>query len=150
ERDAFVRAEFDHSATHHVIVLVAPDMEAFYAGAIAQALQPRALSGWHILSISDSDLRFTRTGVGSFRLDVVGGARGPNNAWDSLRVSPRVGHRVELTGATVTVRAVEGRLPTSLDVTVDVPLDSPGLAFVIWRWRPPRPVRPASGRAVAY
>lgn len=132
ERDAFVGAEFDHSATQHVIVLAAPDMQPFYAGTVAQALQPRALSGWHILSISDSDLRFTRTGVASFRLDIVGGARGRNKAWDSLRVSPRVGHRVELTGAAVTVRTVEGRLPASLDVTVDVPLDSPGLAFVTW------------------
>ncbi|MEY8016706.1 hypothetical protein [Mycobacterium servetii] len=132
ESDAFVGAEFDHSATHHVIVLAAPDMEAFYAGTVAQALQPQAVSGWHILSIADSDHRFTRTGVASFRLDVVGGAHG-TNAWDSLRDAPRVSRHVELTGAALTVRTVEGRLPTSLDVTVDVPLDSPSLAFVIWR-----------------
>lgn len=132
ERDAFVRAKFDHSATHHVIVLAAPDMEAFYAGTVARALQPQAVSGWHILSIADSDHRLTRTGVASFRLDVVDSSRRPNNGWDSLRTPPPVGHRVELSGASVTVRAVEGGLPTSLDVTVDVPLDSPGLTLMTW------------------
>lgn len=133
ENNAFVSAEFDHSATQQVIVLAAPGMKAFYTGTMAQALQPRVLSGWHLLSTANGDYRFTRTGMSSFRLDIAGGGRGPNNAWDSLRPPPRVGHHVELAGAAVTVRTVESRLPTSLDVTVDVPLDSPRLALLTWR-----------------
>jgi hypothetical protein len=56
---------------------------------------------------------------------------------------------VELTGATVTVLAVDGLVPTSLDATVNVPLDNPTLALLTWRdGRRVRFVLPPEGASV--
>ncbi len=134
-RAVFFQADIDHSARSHVVVLAAWDpFIGYYPGWVAQALAPRAVSAWHIVSMAQSGHRFTRTGPASFRLDVLDGAMPP--ALRGLR-SPetplRVGDSVDLTGAKVTVAAVNGVVPTSLDVTVDVPLDDPALALLIWR-----------------
>jgi hypothetical protein len=131
----FFQADINHSATSHVVVLAVWDpFVAVYPGWVAQALAPRAISAWHVLSMAENDHRFTRTGPASFRLDVIGRAIGRAQvAYRSPHTPLHVGDYVELTGATVTVRAVDGLVPTSLDVMVDVPLDSPTLALLTWR-----------------
>lgn len=133
-RDAFYRAEFDHFITLQVVVLAAPDLTAITAGTMAQAFTVGPPPAWHILSMADGDHRFTRTGPASFRLDVIGRAHSlAQNFLRSPAEPVHVGDRVDLTGATVIVRAVSGAVPTSLDVTTDVPLDSPSLALLTWR-----------------
>lgn len=137
EREVFFTAEFDHASRSHVMILAAPDVQtAFYPAAVGQVVAPQAISAWQILSMANADHRFTRTGAASFRLDVIGGAATHNPVEDTFR-SPRtpirVGDSVKLTGATVTVLKVDGLEPTSLDVTVDVPLDNSTLALLMWR-----------------
>lgn len=133
-RDAFYRAEFDHFITRQVVVLAAPDLTAVTAGTMVQAFATGPPPAWHILSMADGDHRFTRTGPASFRLDVIGRAHSfVQNFLRSPAEPVHVGDRVDLTGATVTVCAVWGAIPTSLDVTTDVPLDSPSLALLTWR-----------------
>ena len=137
EREVFFKADIDHSARSHVMVLADPGkLAAFYPGVVAQELAPQPTSAWQILSAANGDHRFTRTGAARFRLDVIGGAATYNPTEEIFR-SPRrpvrVGDSVKLTGATVTVLAVDGLEPTSLDVTVDVPLDNSTLALLMWR-----------------
>ena len=119
------------------MVLAAPDaVTAFYPPLVGQVLAPQAVSVWQIQSMANGDHRFTRTGAASFRLDVLGGAKTYNpveEMFRSPRTPVRVGDSVKLTDATVTVLTVEGLEATSLDVTVDVPLDNPTLALLMWR-----------------
>ena len=136
-REVIFKADLDHSARSHVMVLAAPDaVTAFYPPLVGQVLAPQAVSVWQILSMANGDHRFTRTGAASFRLDVLGGAKTYNpveEMFRSPRTPVRVGDSVKLTDATVTVLTVEGLEATSLDVTVDVPLDNPTLALLMWR-----------------
>lgn len=135
--NVFWNAEIDHSVTSHVMILAAPDVHtAFYPAVVAEALAPQATSAWQILSMANGDHRFTRTGTASFRLDVIGGAATYNPSEEMFRSSRapvRIGDFVKLSGATVTVLNVDGPEPTSLEVTVDVPLDNPALALLSWR-----------------
>ncbi|WP_156763032.1 hypothetical protein [Mycobacterium sp. E787] len=133
----FWNAEIDHSVTTHVMVLAAPDAHAaFYPAVVAEALAPHTTSAWQILSMANGNHRFTRTGAASFRLDVIGGAATYNPSEEMFRSSRtpvRVGDLVKLSGATVTVLAVDGPEPTSIEITVDVPLDNSALALLSWR-----------------
>lgn len=150
ESEAFYRTDFDHSAVRQVMVLAAPDLTAFYAGMVAQVLQPGPPSAWHILSMANNDHRFARTGAASFRLDVLGHAQSSSQElFRSPNTPLHVGNRVELTGAAVTVLSVNGVVPTSIDVKVDVPLDDPTLTFLTWRdGRLVRFVPPSVGASV--
>lgn len=137
EIEIFHTAGLEDSVVSHVIVLAAPDMQTgFYPAAIDQALAPRAVNAWHILSMAQIGHRLTRTGASSFRLDTIGGPAASNPVEETFRSSRAplsAGEQIELSGATVTVVSVDGSVPRSLDVRVAVPLDDPGLALLVSR-----------------
>lgn len=137
EIDIFQMAGLGNSVVSHVIVVAAPDMQtAFYPAAIDQALAPKAASTWHILSMAQSSHRLTRTGASSFRLEMVGGPATSNPVEATFRSSREplnAGEQVKLSDATVTVVSVDGSVPRSLDVRVEIPLDDPGLALLVSR-----------------
>ena len=135
--EAFRRAEVERGAPRRVVVLAASDpMASFYPAAIAALVAPETLGTWNVLSMARADHRVTRTGPKSLRLDVVGG-RMMEGAFEIVFRSPRAafhpGDRVEISGATVTVIAVDRGAPTAVEASFDVALDDPALYLLTWR-----------------
>ncbi|APR75384.1 Hypothetical protein A7982_00730 [Minicystis rosea] len=131
------RADIELGAPRRVVVLAASDpMASFYPAAVAALVAPEILGSWNVLSMSRCNHRLTRTGAKSLRLDVIDG-RMMEGAFEVVFRSPRAafhpGDRVEISGATVTVMAVDRGAPTSIEATFDVDLEDPALYLIAWR-----------------
>jgi hypothetical protein len=117
------------------IVAASDPMASLYAGAVATSETSAPLGCRALLSSARADVTITRTGDASFALEPRGTTflRG---AFEDLYRAPwlrlQVGDEIVTCGVRVRVAAIEGGLPSRIEIESDLPLDSPGVAWLIW------------------
>lgn len=127
---------FGVTTGQHVVILSAADpMVGMYLGAIRAVREPGRFASWNILSMGKLTHRIARSGPN--RLVISTDASFLKGPFERLFRRPdvpfRVGERVQLLGASVTVQAVDNGTPTRFEVELDVLLDDPRLVLVAWR-----------------
>jgi hypothetical protein len=121
----------------HVMVLSAGDPLAGMYMPMLWAFhgKPQARS-WRTLSTAPEEHVFTRTGPGSFELELPQGhfhASEFEQVFRGLRYTLAKGAQVDLEDVRVTVLDADAKGPTRIGFELDVPMEDPSLVFLHWR-----------------
>jgi hypothetical protein len=140
------------SAGSRVFILAASDpVGGIYAGAVRALRAPRSVSSWVALSLARATHQIERVGDRTLIISAD-----PGMLHGSFEVVFRGadhplyrGYRVELDDITVTVLAIEGHHPTSIEVVFRaLSIDDPSLVFLAWREGALVPVRLSPGERI--
>ncbi len=135
EATAHVIEQEVHGASRMFLVAASDPMAGLYAGAVMASETSQPLACGELLSAARADITITRTGNASFAL-APRGTTLLRGSFEDLYRPPwlplQVGDEVTGCDARVRVAAVEDGLPSRIEVTSDVSLDAPGVAWLVW------------------
>jgi hypothetical protein len=123
-------------AARVMIVSASDPMASWYPLAVLASGSSAPLPCWSWLSGVPADVTLTRTGPASFSIEPHGTTflRAP---FETLDRSPHLafhpGDEVVTCGVKVRVAAVDGGLPSRVEVTGSADLDAPGTAWLAWQ-----------------
>ncbi len=136
ERDALSpQTEAALAGASRYVLLVAPDpMVNVYIPIMRAVKRHEPMpENWFIVSPTSCPHRVRRTAPNRLEIEIIGGSIG-NQLADFLFTNGdhpfRVGHRVEVVGATITVLEASDLGPTKMAVEFDRPLEDPALRFL--------------------
>ena len=136
ERDALSpQSDAAMAGASRFVLLVAPDpMVNVYAAIIRAVRRHEPMpEGWLIVSPSPYPHRVRRTAPNRLEIEIVGGSIGSQLAdflFSNGEHPFRVGHKVEVVGATITVLEASDIGPTKMAVEFDRSLEDPALCFL--------------------